>query len=189
LVLTALGAIEGFRLNPNTYVPRVRTEMTSGPMAREEFVRQFPDGDACLRYLKERFYPDGSRCPRCARPSKFHRLRGRHAYSCQFCGTHVYPTAGTIFHRSTTDLQLWFWTIYLIGSTGGGISVRELERELGVSYNTAARMLRRLRPLLVGMDTDSQREVEPEASSEPVRPPGPRPAWQGRRRHATPRSG
>jgi hypothetical protein len=28
------------------------------------------------------------------------RIAGRSAYSCQFCGHHVYPTAGTIFHKS-----------------------------------------------------------------------------------------
>jgi transposase-like protein len=165
-------------------------------MTHDEFVELFPDGNACLEHLKERFYPDGTRCPQCGRPTRFHRLRSRHAYSCQFCGAQVYPTAGTIFHRSTTDLQLWFWAIYLIGSTGCDISVRELERELGVSYNTAARMLTRLRPLLGGHEPQPQRheqhpqdEVEPEGPVEPEPPPRPRPAWQGRRRHTTPSSG
>lgn len=158
-------------------------------MTREEFVDMFPSGDACLEYLKDRFYPDGTPCPRCARRSRFHRLRGRHAYSCQFCGTHVYPTAGTIFHRSTTDLQLWFWAIYLIGSTRGGISIRELERELGVSYNTAARMLKRLRPLLGGLEPQPRRELEPTGAAEPSGIVTSRPAWQGRRRQTAPGSG
>ena len=64
-----------------------------------------PDHDACLDYLKERFHPDGSECPNCGRATKFHRIKSRAAYSCQYCRHQVYPTAGTIFHKSTTNLQ------------------------------------------------------------------------------------
>src|SRR5438477_173578 len=91
------------------------------------FMALFPDNDACLEYLKERFYPDGTPCPKCGRESRYHRITGRSAYSCQFCGTHVYPTAGTIFHKSTTSLQLWFWAIFLMSSTRCGISAKQLE--------------------------------------------------------------
>ena len=54
-------------------------------------------------------YADGTECPKCGKASKFHRISGRTAYSCQFCGHHVYPTAGTIFHKSTVSLQFWVY--------------------------------------------------------------------------------
>jgi hypothetical protein len=57
---------------------------------------------------------------------------------------------GTIFEKSTTSLELWFYAIYLLTSTRGGISAKQLERELGVGYKTAHRMIRQLRPKLVG---------------------------------------
>lgn len=117
-------------------------------MTFTEFMRRFPTNDACLDYLKEKHYPNGTPCPKCAKPSRFHRIKGRSAYSCQFCGTHVYPTAGTIFHKSTTSLQLWFWAIYLIGSSKCGISAKQLGREIGVTYKTAHRMLKQIRTLL-----------------------------------------
>jgi transposase len=106
-------------------------------MTYTEFLRQFPDSDACLEYLKAKFYSDGTPCPSCKRESKFHRLKGRSAYSCQYCRHHVYPTGGTIFHKSSTSLQLWFWAIYLVGSSKCGISAKQLGREIGVSYKTA----------------------------------------------------
>ncbi len=118
-------------------------------MSHSEFLEMFPSDDACLDYLKERFYPAGTNCAKCRRASRFHRIRGRSAYSCQFCGTHVYPTAGTIFHRSTTSLQLWFWVIFLISSTNCQVTPRQLEREIGVTYKTARRMFDQIRPLLV----------------------------------------
>lgn len=121
-------------------------------MNHGDFVELFPDDDACLAFLKERFYSDGTACPRCHRRSRFHRLRGRSAFSCQFCGGQVYPAAGTAFHRSRTGLQLWFWAIFLVASTRGRVTARELERELVVSRKTADRMLMQIRDLLFGRD-------------------------------------
>lgn len=117
-------------------------------MTYSRFLELFPDSDACLDYLKAKFYPDGSQCPSCGKVTKFHRVRGRAAYSCQYCRHQVYPTAGTIFHKSTTSLQLWFWAIYLMSSTRCGMSAKQLEREIGVSYPTAHRMFKQIRSLL-----------------------------------------
>jgi transposase len=124
-------------------------------MTYTRFMELFPSHDACLDYLKERFHPDGSECPGCGKTTKFHRLKSRAAYSCQYCGHQVYPTAGTIFHKSTTNLQMWFWAIYLMSSTRCGISAKQLEREIGVSYPTAHRMFKQIRTLL-SQDEDSE---------------------------------
>lgn len=140
----------------------------------ESFDEMFPSDAACLTYLKERSYPDGTTCPGCARASKFHAIRGRSAYSCQYCGTHVYPTAGTIFHKTRTGLRLWFWAIYLIASTRGQITVRQLERELGVTYKTAQRMLEHVRDRLGLVGAPPPDRETP--------PPSPPPAWHGARR-------
>ena len=117
-------------------------------MTLSRFLELFPSSDACLDYLKERFHPDGASCPKCEKKTKFHRLKSRPAYSCQYCGHQVYPTSGTIFERSTTSLQLWFWAIYLVSSTRGKIPAKQLQREIGVTYKTAWRMLREIRALL-----------------------------------------
>jgi transposase len=129
----------------NSVLPSASSEST---MTYSKFLELFPDNDACLEYLKGKFFADGTACPRCDRPSKFHRISGRSAYSCQFCGHHVYPTAGTIMHKTTVSLQLWFFAIYLMSSTRCGISAKQLEREIGVTYKTAHRMFKQIRTLL-----------------------------------------
>jgi hypothetical protein len=121
-------------------------------MTYTEFRRTFPDNGACLDYLRDRFYSPGTECPGCGKPSKFHRIKGRSAYSCQYCRHQVYPTAGTIFHKSTTSLELWFWSIFLMSSTRCGISAKQLEREIGTSYKTAHRMFKQIRSLLADDD-------------------------------------
>ncbi len=122
-------------------------------MTYTEFMALFPDNDTCVEYLRQKFFPDGTECPKCGKVTKWHRIKSRAAYSCQFCGHQQYPTANTIFHKSTVSLQLWFWAIFLMSSTRCGISAKQLEREIGVSYPTALRMFRQIRTLL-GQDDD-----------------------------------
>jgi transposase-like protein len=113
-----------------------------------EFQKRFPDDAACLDYLVEMLYPNGIHCKKCGRVTKHYRLNGSPAYSCEFCGRHEHPMAGTIFQDSATSLHLWFYAIYLMSSTRCGISAKQLERELGVTYKTAWRMFRMIRSLL-----------------------------------------
>lgn len=122
-----------------------------------EFMRDFPDDAACLDFLwRERFAPDGSHahCPKCERVRKFHRVKSRPSYSCDTCGKHLHPTAGTIYHRSATSLHLWFYAAYLMTSTRCGISAKQLERELGVGYKTAWRMSNLIRNQLMSQDDE-----------------------------------
>jgi transposase len=114
----------------------------------KDFNEQFPDDDSCLDFLFEARYPEKSRCPGCLKITKFHRIAGRKAFSCQFCGAHVFPTAGTIFHKSPTPLKSWFYAIFLMSSTRCGISAKQLQRELGVTYKTAWRMFTQIRMLM-----------------------------------------
>lgn len=114
-----------------------------------DFNREFPDDDSCLEYVKEQRWPDGiTQCEKCGIERKHHRVTGRTAYACQVCGNHIYPLAGTVFEKSTTSLKLWFYAMYLMGSTRCGISAKQIQRETGVTYKTAWRMFRQIRSLL-----------------------------------------
>jgi transposase len=113
-----------------------------------EFMEQFPDDGACLGHLVGRLYPNGIYCPKCERVTKHHRETNRPSYACQYCGHHEHPLVGTIFENSATSLRLWFYAIYLMSSTRCGISAKQLERELGVTYKTAWRMFHKIRSLL-----------------------------------------
>ena len=80
---------------------------------------------------------------------RYETAQQRQSWSCTHCGHHLHPTAGTIFHKSSTALHLWFYAIYLITSTRCGISAKQLERELGVGYKTAWRMFNLIRNSLM----------------------------------------
>jgi transposase len=129
-----------------------------------EFEREFPDDAACLDWLLHWRYPDGVYCPTCERITKHHRERKRTSYSCQFCGHRVHPMVGTIFEDSATSLRLWFYGLYLMTSTRCGISAKQMERELGVTYKTAWRMANRLRSMLDQADESLSGTVEVDES-------------------------
>ena len=106
----------------------------------EDFHREFPDEKACLEWLKNERWKDGIFCETCGKITSHYYIASRKSFCCQTCGNHVHPTANTIFHKSSTPLKQWFYAIYRIGQTGGKISAKQLERELGVTYKTAWRM-------------------------------------------------
>jgi transposase-like protein len=120
-----------------------------------EFMREFPDDDACLDWLwRNRLSEDGrhAECPKCGvvRPFKRYATKQRRqTWTCTTCGRHVQPTAGTIFEGSPTSLHLWFFAIHLMTSTRCGLSAKQLEREVGVTYKTAWRMLNLIRNQLM----------------------------------------
>lgn len=133
------------------------------PMERysiRDFERDFPTDEACLEWLRDYLYPDGIFCKRCDAVTKHHRVKSRPSYSCDRCGRHEHPTAGTIFHGSRTPLRLWFRAIFLMAQTRCGISAKAIERDLGVTYKTAWRMFHQIRALLDEGVTDLDGAVE-----------------------------
>jgi transposase len=133
-----------------------------------DFDRDFPDDEACLQWLwRQRYSQDGTHafCERCEAETVFKRYTAkqqRQDWTCTACGLHVHPTAGTIFHKSSTSLRLWFYAMYLMTSTRCGISAKQLERELGVVYKTAHRMFKLIRTQLMTQDDEEPLDGEVE---------------------------
>ncbi len=103
-----------------------------------ELIEQFRSEDKCREYLEDLRWPHGVRCPRCGNDS-LSRIEKRHQWECNeaSCRYQFSVTAGTVFHDSHLPLWKWFLAIYLIGESKKGISAKQLQRTLGVSYKTA----------------------------------------------------
>jgi len=126
-----------------------------------EFIRDFPDDATCIEWLwRNRYSDDGEHayCPKCEQERAFKKYstkQQRQSWTCIACGHHLHPTAGTIFHKSSTSLHLWFYAMYLMTSTRCGISAKQLERELGVTYKTAWRIAYEIRNSLMEQGNES----------------------------------
>lgn len=122
------------------------------PFSVREFFAEFPNDDTCLTRVMEVRHGLRHECAKCGKDSTFHKLADRRAFSCAHCGNHVYPCAGTIFQDSRTSLQTWFYAIYLFIATRHGVSGKELQRSLGVTYKCAYRMGQQIRKLMGSAD-------------------------------------
>ena len=124
----------------------------------KQFQKQFPTDESCLAHIFNQRFPDGCKCPKCGKDT-FHPVKNRRSYACS-CGYQVYPTEGTIFHKSSTSLVLWFYAIFLMAQSKNGVSAKELERHLGVTYKTAWRMAKQIRKLMSDNDEPFDGEFE-----------------------------
>lgn len=115
-------------------------------------LQKYNNNDACLEHIKKVRFPQGIGCANCRKITNFTKIKSKPVYQCS-CGWQVSPLAGTIFEKSTTPLQLWFYTIFLMTATRSGISAKQLQRELGVTYKTAWRMMKQIRLLMADPNT------------------------------------
>src|SRR5581483_6442368 len=135
-----------------------RAKSSESQYSLMEFMREFPDDATCLEWLwRNRYSEDGEHayCENCGEVRTFKRYgtkQQRQSWSCTHCADKVHPTAGTIYHKSSTSLHLWFYAMYLMTSTRCGISAKQVERELGVTYKTAWRMCKMIRSDLMTQD-------------------------------------
>src|SRR6266852_9601888 len=114
-----------------------------------QFATDFPDDDACMDYIMEQRFPGHvTTCAKCKVERKHYRIAGRKVYSCDHCGSHISPLAGTICEKSSTALRIWFHAMFQRGSTKCGISAKQIQRETGVTYKTAWRMFKQIRTLM-----------------------------------------
>ncbi len=122
----------------------------------QDFFKRFPNDDTCLEHVMILRFGMKRNClnPKCGKPTEYYRLTNRPAFSCRFCGHHIYPCAGTPFENTRTPLQSWFYAIYLFTTTRHGVPAKELQRQLGVTYKTAWRMGHEIRKYMGVVDGD-----------------------------------
>ena len=126
-------------------------------MTVDQFDRQFPDEDACRRYLVLHRWPTGIvRCPRCGFEAKAHGTKPFHwqCYNCDDQTSYRFSvTVGTVFENSNKPLRDWFRVIHMMTTSKKGVSALQVFRELGFgSYNTAWFMCHRIRVAMQDRD-------------------------------------
>jgi hypothetical protein len=126
------------------------------PLNLLDFQRMFRDEAACLQYLEQIRWPSGFVCPTCSAAGEPFRFTARpKVLKCRSCHQDASVTAGTVMHRSKTNVHVWFWAAYLVATQTPGISALELQKKLGIPrYETAFQLLHKLRAAMVRPDRD-----------------------------------
>lgn len=113
----------------------------------KQLQKDFPNDEVCLDYIfHERFGLEG-----------YYRIKKRKSY-VNAEGHQIHPLGGTIFEKSRTPLTLWFYALFLFSVSKNGVSARELQRSLGVTYKCAWRMAYQIRSLM-SQDTDKLKGI------------------------------
>lgn len=108
--------------------------------------------DEARTYLESLRWPEGPVCPHCgsvnavALQGKSHRPGLK---KCRDCRRQFSVTVGTIFERSHLPLRHWVYAFARMCASKKGISAKQLERELGISYKAAWFMCHRIRHAMV----------------------------------------
>lgn len=108
-----------------------------------ELNREFPSDEACLTHL---FL--ASHTIKCSCGGRYALITGRKQFQCSRCRFQIAPMAGTIFEKSKTPLMVWFHALQAFSNAKSGISAKELERQLNVTYKCAYRILKQIRSCL-----------------------------------------
>jgi len=109
--------------------------MVDHPKTLVGFMEMYPTEEACREALFEHRWKDGFRCPRCGHGVGWY-LKGRGLFECARCAYQASVTAGTLFHKSRTDLRKWLIALWMLSSMKKPPSAAELSRQLGVTVKT-----------------------------------------------------
>ena len=102
-----------------------------GEVSLLDFQNRFPTEESCWSYLVQMRWPKGYHCPDCPK-AKIHFKPSTHTFQCYQCDRHTSVTSGTLFHKSHLPLRKWFWAIFLMATSSKGISMRNLQKHLGI---------------------------------------------------------
>lgn len=109
----------------------------------------FQDKDKAREYLEAIRWPNGPVCPHCGSSEGHYQLQGKShrpgVWKCKDCREQFTVTVGTVFERSKIALNVWLQAVFLLCSSKKGMSAKQLERMLGVTYKTAWFMAHRIR--------------------------------------------
>ena len=103
----------------------------------------FPTDQKCLQFAFDTFHSAECSCGGVYAP-----VKGRKQFYCSKCRFQIAPLSGTIFHKSDTPLTLWWHALWVFSNAKSGVSAKEMERQLAVTYKTAWRMLSLIRKAL-----------------------------------------
>src|ERR1700686_1600200 len=110
---------------------------------------RFQNADAARAHLESVRWPRGPICPHCGAVDRITKLQGKShrpgLYDCGHCRDQFTVTVGTVFERSKISLDKWLFAAALMASSKKGVSSKQIERMLGVTYKTAWFMTYRLR--------------------------------------------
>jgi transposase-like protein len=116
-----------------------------------EFQRDFGTEEQCRKYLFQKRWPDGFKCPKCGHTEHF-SIKSRGLYQCKACNHQTSVTSGTVMDKTRTPLTKWFMAMFLLSGDKRGASALAISKSIGVAYFTAWSMCHKIRHAMGARD-------------------------------------
>lgn len=112
-----------------------------------EISNKFPTELEAVEYLEKIRWGKFIRCSYCNSKDVGNRQRD-FRFPCSNCGRSFSVTTGTFLHDTRLPVKTWIYAIALITDAKKGMSAMQLQRNLGIHYETAWTMYHKLRELM-----------------------------------------
>lgn len=115
----------------------------------------FHDEDAAREHIEASRWGGEPVCPHCG-STRVRRMEGKTQagmFLCNDCRDKFTVRTGTLMERSHVPLHKWLLATHLMAASKKGMSAKQMERMLGVTYKTAWFLCHRIREAM--KDTDS----------------------------------
>jgi transposase-like protein len=124
-------------------------------MSITEIKIRFPENIDAMQYFEQLRWGEKIRCSYCSSDKVTARQNDNRFHCCK-CKRTFSVTAGTFLHGSRIPLKSWIYAFAAVSNTINKFSVRQLQRDIQVSYTTAWLMYQDIKRLM----TDELRENE-----------------------------
>lgn len=107
----------------------------------------FHDEAKAIAHLEASRWPDGPFCPYCG-SLNVHRMGGKTQagyFLCNDCREKFTARVGSVMERSHIPVHKWLLAMHLMAASKKGMSAKQLERMLGISYKSAWFLAMRIR--------------------------------------------
>jgi Zn ribbon nucleic-acid-binding protein len=120
-------------------------------MSLIEFAEKYGTEEKCCEDLFEKRFCGGFLCPKCGHDHGV-KIKTRMSMQCSKCGYQQSAIVGTVMHNSKMPIQKWYYSVYLLTSSKRGMSSKELQRHIKVTYKTAWYVNKRIRAAMEESD-------------------------------------
>ncbi len=122
--------------------------MTKKETSLLEAMQMFSDEEKAEAWFAEQRWPDGPRCPRCAKQDIARRInRNPMPFYCRKCRRYFSVTSGTLFAKTRIPLRKWALAMYLMSVAPKGVSSVQMGKFLDISQPSAWFMMHRIRQM------------------------------------------
>lgn len=112
-----------------------------------EVTHKFPSELEAIQHFERARWGKAPKCAYCG-SVKLSKRKKDHRFTCQTCNKSFAVTVGTKLHKSRIPMRTWLIAFSLVTDAKKGVSAKQLERNLDVSYKTAWRMGMKMRELM-----------------------------------------